>query len=601
MNLTTIYKRVFFPFLFFVACSQQEVKKQPLLFIFPDTNYYSTLPIDSLGEVAQHIRQEILPQYWSAACEGYFFWLPDSVTDRGFFQLLNGYDRFFQSDSIKAFSQLARGRIFIEQAAFDTALYCLQDCYALSLKNGRKSRAADATRLIGRCYMKRGDFPRGIEYLLKAYEEYEILYPKKHGDNSRNIESMIEIAGAYQTTQNFEKAQKWYEKAWQTACETKATGYQITTAGRLAGNYIELGKIYEAKYMIDTAFYLQQKYNNPYNEAERYYILADIEKKMGYYDKALQHFKDAYHNNKIKDNIFTKYKYLSGIGKGFEGVGKYDSAMYYYQVALATPDSLQQAKIKAAMSDIAVHIGNYKQALAYQKQSNALEKQFFDAEKNKAIGYLEAKNEIAQKDWELQQREHAFRVKFLIYLLILIFLGLTLLIIVFWSLRQRQKRIIVEQEMALIKAHEQLRAQQLTQTTQNLHAKSKALDAAQKVIALKNALIKELELKTTDEKREQDVTVFRNTKILTAEDWHKFRNLFDKTFPEFDEQQKRQFPNLTNAEIRLLMLLKVGFNNAEIAYALGISVDSVYKARYRLRRKIGITEEYDLEEFAKSF
>lgn len=601
MKLITVSIRVVFLLLFVAACSQQPAKKTSAHLLLPNVYYYKTLCIDSLDVAGRHIAQEIPPQFWSDACEGYFFWLPDSVGGADLLRLLSGYDAVFRSDSITAFSQLARGRIFIEQAAFDTALYCLQDCYALSLKSGRKSRAADATRLVGRCYMKRGDFPRGIEYLLKAYEEYEILYPKKHGDNSRNIETMIELAGAYQTTQNFEKAQKWYEKAWQTACETKATGYQITSAGRLAGNYIELGKIYEAKYMIDTAFYLQQKYNNPYNEAERYYILANIEKALSYSDKALQHFKEAYRKNQVKDNIFIKCKYLSGIGKGFEGVGKYDSAMQFYQIALATPDSLQQAKIKAAMSNIAARLGNYKQALAYQKQSNALEKQFFDAEKNKAIGYLEAKNEIAQKDWELKQREHVFRMKFLIYLLLLIFLGLTLLVIVFWSLRQRQKRIIVEQEIALIKAHEQLRAQQLTQTTQNLHAKSKALDAAQKVIALKNALIKELELKTTDEKREQDIAIFRNTKILTTEDWHKFRNLFDKTFPEFDEQQKRQLPSLTNAEIRLLMLLKVGFNNAEIAYALGISVDSVYKARYRLRRKIGLTEEYDLEEFAKNF
>jgi DNA-binding CsgD family transcriptional regulator len=49
------------------------------------------------------------------------------------------------------------------------------------------------------------------------------------------------------------------------------------------------------------------------------------------------------------------------------------------------------------------------------------------------------------------------------------------------------------------------------------------------------------------------------------------------------------------------MLLKVGFNNAEIAYALGISVDSVYKTRYRLRRKLEISEEYDLEKFTKTF
>ncbi len=605
MKHTTSLLFSFFLFFYLTACFQQgeqSTTKPPSVNLdAPDLLYYQTLPIDSPEVIAHHISRELQPHWWSGACEGFFFWLPDSVGDAYLLRLLDSYDKVFSTDSIIAFSQLMRGRIFIEQAIFDTALYCLQDCYTISQRSGRTSRAIDAVRLIGRCYMKKGNFPQGIEFLLKAFEEYELLFPKGRGSGSRNLETMIEIAGAYQTIQNFEKAHEWYEKAWQTSCEMRSTGYQITTAGRLAGNYLELGKIGDAKYMIDTAFYLQNKYNNPYNEAERYYILACIEKTLGYHEKALAHFKYAHIKNEVKDNIFIKYKYLSGIGEGFAAVGKYDSAMHLYQGALATPDSLQKAKILDLIAQTFTHLGKYQQALAYQQQSNDLKNRLFTAEKNKAIGYLEAKNEMNQKEWQFKQQEQQFKIKRLNTLLVIVFLFFILIIMALWSVRQHQKRVILEQEMQIIKTHEQLRIQELTQTTQNLNAKLKALDAAQKVIALKNTLIEELELQKQDDKQEKNINIFRNTQILTAEDWHKFRNLFDKTFPEFDEQQKTQLPSLTAAEIRLLMLLKVGFNNAEIAYALGISIESVYKSRYRLRRKISVLEDFDLERFAKNF
>jgi tetratricopeptide (TPR) repeat protein len=567
----------------------------------PNHLYYETLLAKGIDSVCSRIKDEVPPHWWRNTCEGFFFYLSDTVSDATLFRLLDNYDKTFPNDTIYDFSQLIRGRIFIEQAAFDTALYCLQDCYTVSQRSGRIERAIDAVRLIGRCYMKKGDFPQGIEYLLVACAQYESFYSKDKDSGGRVIETLIEIADAYKTSRNYEKAQYWYQKALDMSFHGNMSGYQITSAGRFAENYLESGNISAAKQMIDSAFYLQHTYNNPYNEAERYYILACIEKRMGKNEKALQNFKYAHAKNETKDNVFVKYKYLIGMGEGFEGVGKYDSAMRLYQIALATPDSSQQVKVLALMSDISARIGNYEQALKYQKQSNDLENRLFNAEKNKAIGYLEAKSEMAQKEWQLKQREQEFNIKRLAVLLTIVLFGFILTITVFWSVRQHQKRVILEQEMEIIKAHEQLRIKELSQTTQNLNAKRKALDAAQKVIELKNELIEELELKSNDGKRAQDITNFRNTKILTTEDWHKFRNLFDKTFPTFDEQQKRQFPSLTNAEIRLLMLLKIGFNNSEIAYALGISVDSVYKSRYRLRRKIGITEEYDLEDFAKNF
>jgi DNA-binding CsgD family transcriptional regulator len=89
--------------------------------------------------------------------------------------------------------------------------------------------------------------------------------------------------------------------------------------------------------------------------------------------------------------------------------------------------------------------------------------------------------------------------------------------------------------------------------------------------------------------------------ILTPEDWLRFRELFDKQFPNFIQMLKMRFPSITASELRLFLLIKLGFDAPEMANITGISERSVYIARYRLRQRLGLTKEQDLEAFIQSF
>lgn len=74
--------------------------------------------------------------------------------------------------------------------------------------------------------------------------------------------------------------------------------------------------------------------------------------------------------------------------------------------------------------------------------------------------------------------------------------------------------------------------------------------------------------------------------ILTEEDWMRFRAVFEKVHPGFILEQKEQFPDLTQAETRFLVLEKLGLGIAEMANMLGVNKNTVYQTRLRLRRKI---------------
>ncbi len=73
--------------------------------------------------------------------------------------------------------------------------------------------------------------------------------------------------------------------------------------------------------------------------------------------------------------------------------------------------------------------------------------------------------------------------------------------------------------------------------------------------------------------------------ILTEEDWVKFRAVFEKVHPDFIARQKEQFPDLTPAETRLLVLEKLNLSTQEMANMLGVNKNTINQTRLRLRKK----------------
>lgn len=79
--------------------------------------------------------------------------------------------------------------------------------------------------------------------------------------------------------------------------------------------------------------------------------------------------------------------------------------------------------------------------------------------------------------------------------------------------------------------------------------------------------------------------------LMTEENWLMFRREFQKEYPEFYQTLKTEFPEITTANLRIILLQKMGFSTSEISGLLGITQDAVKKSRQRLKRKLG--DKYD--------
>ena len=80
-----------------------------------------------------------------------------------------------------------------------------------------------------------------------------------------------------------------------------------------------------------------------------------------------------------------------------------------------------------------------------------------------------------------------------------------------------------------------------------------------------------------------------------------FQNRIDLLSSEFYNSLIKRYPNLSKTEVKLCSLIRLDLDNYDIATLQNVDVSSIYKSRYRLRKKLNITSCTDLNIFLKSF
>ncbi|MCX6318765.1 MAG: LuxR C-terminal-related transcriptional regulator [Bacteroidetes bacterium] len=95
----------------------------------------------------------------------------------------------------------------------------------------------------------------------------------------------------------------------------------------------------------------------------------------------------------------------------------------------------------------------------------------------------------------------------------------------------------------------------------------------------------------------EDIRLLKEFNLTQKQQWKEFRILYEKIYPDFEKRITEKTGSVSAAELRLMMLHKLGLSNKEIAQTLLISPDSVKKAKYRLYKKIGINSAEELNLF----
>jgi DNA-binding CsgD family transcriptional regulator len=131
-----------------------------------------------------------------------------------------------------------------------------------------------------------------------------------------------------------------------------------------------------------------------------------------------------------------------------------------------------------------------------------------------------------------------------------------------------------------------------------------------KQMAVKNRAMENLKEELTkspkhsiQESNTQFLSLFKliDTNSKGEEDWNEFVSRFNTLHPTFFTRLQKEYPELSNTELRLAALIKLRLTAKEVAEVINIAPESVKQARYRLKKKLGLPQVQDLAKFLYEF
>lgn len=149
------------------------------------------------------------------------------------------------------------------------------------------------------------------------------------------------------------------------------------------------------------------------------------------------------------------------------------------------------------------------------------------------------------------------------------------------------------------------------QAEENLRLKSNQLTSSAMELIQKNEMLHEIEEQMSEllvcvrqeessRKVTQKIASIRNdiSKNLDAEDyWQRFENNLDVMYTGFMQELHQRYPDMKPTELRLCACLRMGLSSKEIATLMNTTLRSVESTRYRLRKRLGLTDGENLAEF----
>jgi tetratricopeptide (TPR) repeat protein len=440
---------------------------------------------------------------------------------------------------------------FCNQIELST-MYCLNAVEILDKKG--ITAESHKYQFLGELFYRTRDLDKGIYYIRRS------ITNEKDTSRDARINTMSRwntIALCWQKMGNYDSAFYYYDVAMQMANALNSEVWKGIISGNKGYTYFLQKKYDIAKSLLQFDYSISKQYNEIANGAHALQYVARINLIQGKKDSALLQVKESLRMlQQTRDPIphFLRDVYYA-TADVYRVLGNSDSFYHYSQLYNNLHDSIERAIANSRLEIARLRLDN---------QSNITE-----------IRELQK-----EKDLETQQRNYLIAA--------IVFVAIVgLLIVNRQRLKSRfQRQLAFQQKLAAEKELTAAKAQ-LDMFTQSIIEKTRVIEQLEQQVATKPL---------TDEQQQLASELSRQT-ILTEEDWEKFKALFEKIYPGFFLKLKEMVPDITVAEARMASLIRLHLNTKQMASMLGISTDSVYKIRQRLRKRLQLEDELATETF----
>ncbi|MBN2431338.1 MAG: tetratricopeptide repeat protein [Acidobacteria bacterium] len=295
--------------------------------------------------------------------------------------------------------EMKRGQVLAALGHFEQALSFLE-------KAGDKEKLAGIHNNIAIIYYNRGEYDQALDYMFKAQLLYEEL-----GDESGVGVVLNAIGNIYNKLGKHDQALKYFRRVLSIAENTGHKQLKVSCLVNMGEIFARTGAWPEALEQNTRALALARELGNPEYEAVCLNNIGDARREMGDNAAALENYLASmkiFKKMNAKPRIMISYL---NIGKLYVRDGRLQKAQEYliqaFRLAEETEERNFQREAADALFQLYEQLGDYQQALRYQKIHTDLKEQLFSGENIEKIATLQARYETEKKQQqiELLQRE----------------------------------------------------------------------------------------------------------------------------------------------------------------------------------------------------
>lgn len=375
----------------------------------------------------------------------------------------------------------------------------------------------------------------------------------------------------------------------------------------LAKKYLDSCYIYfdeEFNYNFITHFEFKGK---AYLEFEKALLLFNDGKN----DKAIQILNEItpWFKNNNPAYLVLLYKYLADMHNDYSDFA-YKEKMYLNSLQISEKYNVHidfTPLVYEALSNLYANNGYYVQAYKNIKNAKSLDFTFFDSRSPSNQSLLEIKDDyLIEKNRQQKQIQKQYlrnleqknRIKNLqrtilvIIILFIIFLGIFL----FKYIKNKHLN-----EKLLIKKKNQL---EIKKANELLDLKNKELAASALRLIEKEEVLKKIkghidEGESVINKSEMK-KIIKSVTITNKFGWDEFNIRFTQVNKEFYQKLKKAYPSLSQNDYKICALIKLNLSSKNMSKLLNISVESVHTSRHRIRKKMNLKRDVNLEDYISS-
>ncbi len=477
-------------------------------------------------------------------------------------------------------SIISKANIYWSITDFKTAMEFADKATEMAEELKMQKELALSLRITGLIYIELSDYEKSTEYFFEALRLFEQI-----NDKEGKSKLLSDIGSVYFHQYNYNKALEYYFQSLNIAKEIVDKMGIARGLNNIAAVYEAMKDYEKAGRYFQEASVINRELGNKLWEGINYLNLGTVKLNLKDYDESLQRFRQALAVFTGLQSKILQAKCHLNLANYFIETNEPEQALEYSKLALKEG---QAQNLKQIIHDAAEII----QKIYLQKgdKENAYKYVVLQYQMKDSLVLMENRAELANLElqYKFDKKEQAKHIEqqrkdlFVLIVVISLLIALIVIILILARLSVKAKNGLLKQQK--LEHQLEFRNKELAANVMSLMKKNEVLSAiSDKLITIKNYAVKE-ETKDAINKISKEIQ-----KTTEEEIFEEFELRFNQVHSDFYEKLLQRFPELSPSEHRLCAFLRLNMTTKEISELTGQQVSSLETARYRLRKKLGIT------------